>query len=214
MTQVFPFHLRDADEAAAEAPYTFFIPSREERVAVAPDDLVKIGFEYEWDTEEYGGERMWVRVTEKTGLQFSGTLENEPFETGLEHGLVVTFGVEHILDILWSDPNAHPPTSEHAEYWDRCLVDACVIDNGVPVEFIYREEPDLAGEVDNYPDSGWRIRGRDGDPRAEPFDDRKVKYLALGAVLNRDDSFLHLLDQPIGSAFMRNFETGHYEPSD
>ncbi len=214
MTSHYPFHLRDADEAAAESPYTFFIPPREERVAVAPGDLVKIGFEYEWETEEYGGERMWVRVTEKTGLQFAGSLENEPFEKGLESGLVVNFGVEHILDIVWSDPDTHPPTPKHAEYWDRCLVDACVVHDGVPVEFIYREEPDLAGEGDKYPNSGWRIRGRNGDLRADPIDDRKVEYLALGAVLNRDDSFLELLDQPIGSAFMRNFETGRYDPSE
>lgn len=212
MTQLFPFHLRDADEAAAESPYTFFVPDREERVAVAPDDLVKIGFEYDWETEEYGGERMWVRVTAKTGLQFTGSLDNEPCEKGLEYGMVITFGVEHILDIIWSDPNAHPLTAEHAEYWDRCLVDVCVIDDGVPVEFIYREEPDLTEEGDKYPDSGWRIRGRNDDPRADPIDDRKVEYLALGAVLNRDDSFLALLDQPIGSAFMRNFETGRYDP--
>jgi len=176
--------------------------------------LVKLGFEYEWDTEDYGGERMWVRVTGKTGLQFAGILENEPFETGLQPGLAVSFGVENILAILWSEPAAHPQPPENPEYWDRCLVDACVVDDGVPVEFIYREEPDLPEEGDKYPDSGWRIRGRADDPRADPLEDRKVEYLALGAVLNRDDSFLALLNQPIGSAFMRNFETGRYEPSD
>ena len=214
MTAAYPFHLRDADEAAAELPYTFFIASLEERVAVAPGDLVKLGFEYEWETEQYGGERMWVTVIGKTGLQFTGTLDNEPFETGLEHGMVVGFGVEHILDIIWSDPAAHPPSPDHPEYWDRCLVDACIIDDGVPVEFIYREEHDMTEDGDKYPDSGWRIRGRNDDPRADPIDDRKVEYLALGAVLNRDDSFLGLLDEPIGSAFMRNFETGRYDRCD
>lgn len=214
MTGPYPFHLRDADEAAAASPYTFFIPPLEERVAVAPGDLVKLGFEYEWETEQYGGERMWVRVTGKVGLQFAGTLDNEPCERGLEHGLAVSFGVENILAILWSDPAAHPQTPENREYWDRCLVDACVVDDGVPVEFIYREEPDLTDEGDKYPDSGWRIRGRDNDPRADPIDERKVEYLALGAVLNRDDSFLCLLDQPIGSAFMRNFELGRYDRCD
>ena len=90
MITPFPFHLRDADEAAAASPYTFLIPSREERVAIAPGDLVKLGFEYEWQTEEYGGERMWVRVIGKTGLQFTGTLDNQPFEMGLQQGMLVS----------------------------------------------------------------------------------------------------------------------------
>jgi len=214
MTGAFPFHLRDGDEATAESPYTFFIPTREERVAVAPGDLVKLGFEYEWDIEDYGGERMWVIVTGKSGLQFTGTLDNEPAEKGLELGMVVQFGIEHIIDIEWSDPAAHSPFHRHTTYWERCFVDACVVYDGVPPEYIYREEPDMAEEGDTYPDSGWRIRGRQDDNRAGPYEDRKIEYLALGAVLNRDDSFLGLLDQPIGSAFMRNFATGRYDSCD
>ncbi|WP_408588921.1 DUF2185 domain-containing protein [Novosphingobium sp.] len=212
MNEPHPFSLRDADEAAAESPYTFFIPLREERVAVVPGDLVKLGFEYEWETQDYGGERMWVKVTGKSGLRFTGTLDNDPYEMGLEHGLSVDFGIEHILDIQWADPAAHPPFHEHRTWFDRCLVDACVDDDGVPVEYIYREEPDMGEEGDTYPDSGWRIRGRDGDPRAAPLDERKLEYIALGRVLNRDDSFRDLLDAPVGSAFMRNFETGRYDP--
>jgi hypothetical protein len=214
MITPFPFHLRDADEAAAASPYTFFIPSREERVAIAPGDLVKLGFEYEWQTEKYGSERMWVRVIGKTGLQFTGTLDNEPFEMGLKQGMLVSFGVEHILSILWSDPAVHPLSQEDTDYGDRCLVDSCVVDAGVPVEYIYREEPDMAEEGDAYPDSGWRIRGQQNDARAGPYEGRKIAYLALGAVLNRDDSFIGLLDQPIGSAFMRNFAVGGYDPCD
>jgi hypothetical protein len=42
--------------------------------------------------------------------------------------------------------------------------------------------------------------------------ERGAAYVALGAVLNRDDSWLELIDAPIGSAFMRDFETGAYEP--
>lgn len=210
MTDSFPFHLRDADAAVAESPYTFFIPLLEERVQVSVGDLVKLGFEYEWETQQYSGERMWAKVTRKSGLYFTGTLDNQPWEPGLEIGLEVAFGVGHILDIEWDNPEAHPPFHRHQTYWERCLVDDCVLDGSVPVEYIYREEPDMAGEDDKDPDSGWRIRGMDGHPHADPLDDRTASYVALGAVLNRDDSFLALLDAPIGSAFMRDFETGKY----
>lgn len=214
MTDSFPFHLRDADAAVAESPYTFFIPLREERVQVSVGDLVKLGFEYEWETQEYGGERMWVKVTGKSGLEFTGTLDNEPWERGLRLGLEVTFGVGNILDIEWDNPAAHLPFHIPLAYWERCLVDDCVLNGSVPVEYVYREEPDMAGDDDEYPDSGWRIRGQDGHPGAEPMDDRSASYVALGAVLNRDDSFLGLLDAAIGSAYMRNFATGQYAPVD
>lgn len=210
----FPFHLRDADAAAAEAPYTFFIPLREERVQVSVGDLVKLGFEYEWETQKYGGERMWVSVTRKSGLDFTGTLANDPWEPGLEIGLEVSFGIGHILDIEWAKPEDHPPFHRHKTYWDRCMVDTCVVNGSVPVEFIYREEPELADDGDEQPDSGWRIRGKEDHLDAEPLGDRAVSYVALGAVLNMDDSFLQLLDEPEGCAFMRDFETGRYLPAE
>ncbi len=214
MSGTFPFHLRDADEAAAESPYTFFIPLKEERVEVSVGDLVKLGFEYEWETQEYGGERMWVIVTGKSGLSFTGTLANEPCEKGLELGLPVSFAVGNILDIQWAEPERHSEFSEHRTYWERCLVDQCVIDGGVPVQYLYREEPEPIKDGEKYPDSGWRIRGKFDHPGAPPLDDRKISYLALGAVLNGDDSFLHLLDSVAGSAFERDFETGEYNPAD
>lgn len=214
MTESFPFHLRDADAAAAEAPYTFFIPLLEERVQVSVGDLVNLGFEYAWETQEYGGERMWVKVTRKSGLNFTGTLANEPWEPGLQHGLEVAFGVGQILDIEWEDPDAHPPFHPHRSYWERCLVDDCVLTGSVPVEYVYREKPDMAGEDDKYPDSGWRLRGQDGHPDPDPIGDRSVSYVAFGAVLNRDDSFISLLEAPVGSAFMRDFTTGLYYPAD
>ena len=214
MNEAFPFELRDADDAAAESPYTFFIPNREERVAVDVGDFVKLGFEYLWEIEEYGGERMWVKVTSKRGLRYAGVLNNDPCEKGLEIGLELEFGIEHVLDIDWANPENHPPRVPHRTYYERCLVDDCVVEDGVRVEYLYREQPDMGEESDAYPDSGWRIRGEQGEQSDVEFENRSASHLALGVVLNRDDSFLHLLDEPEGAAFMRNFETCGYDRLD
>jgi hypothetical protein len=214
VSEAFPFHLRDADEAAVESPYTFFIPLREERVQIGVGDLVKLGFEYEWQTQQYGGESMWVKVTTKSGLSFEGTLENEPWEKGLEPGLAVKFGIENILDIEWANPDDHAEFHAHHTFLGRCLVDDCVIYDAVPVQYIYREEPEPFEEGETYPDSGWRIRGQFDHPGAPALGERKLSYVALGAVLNQDDSFLPMLSAEVGAAFERNFATGDYFPTE
>jgi hypothetical protein len=209
MTSRYPFELANADERAAEFPYTFFVPLLAERRNIGVGDHAKLAFEYLWETEEYDGERMWVEITEKNGDRFKGLLDNEPTEKGLSLGMVVEFGIEHIIDIDWLEPSAHPPLTEHRGYYDRCLVDECVLEDGIPVEYIYREEPDMDSEGDEFPDSGWRIRGRVDNE--DELEDREIAYVSLGEVLNIDDSFLSLLDSPIGCAFMRDFDRDCYD---
>ncbi|WP_338466951.1 DUF2185 domain-containing protein [Novosphingobium sp. ZN18A2] len=212
MSDAHPFRLSNAEALAADAPYTFFIPSAAEREAVAPGAMVKLVFEYQWDSRKLNGERMWVKVTHVDGREMTGLLDNRPYEEGLEEGMVVNFSPANVIEIEWGDL-PRPDVPERREYWERCFVDACVADGDVPVGFLYREEPDLEGSDEKYPDSGWRIRGREtGDP-ADSLDARKIAYVALGAVLNRDSSILPLLDAPIGSAFVRDPQSGEYRPA-
>lgn len=207
------YFIDDPRPRVAEAPYTFFIPSAEEVAAVAAGDIVKLLFEYTHATEEWGGERMWVIVETSSGSLLTGTLDNVPYEptSPLKAGDLLTFERHHILDVRWSKPESAPAPAECRQYWDRCWVDDCVLNGTVPVEYLYREEPDLDAEGDTYPDSGWRIRGRMGEATDAEIDERKPRYVALGAVLNQDDSWLHLIDAPIGSSFMRDFEKGTYQ---
>lgn len=206
------YRLVDAWDSAVAAPYTFFLPADEDVERLAPGDYVKLIFDLIPPGENYGAERMWVRLTAAEGDSFVGTLENDPCEGRMRAGDEVAFTGRAIIDILWSDGTRATLVGPSGDFWARCLVDDCVLEGKEPVEYLYREEPDseLQGE-DDEPDSGWRIRGRQGDAGDDEMEARSVSYVALGAVLNRDDSWLHLIEAPPGSAFMRDFATGKFE---
>lgn len=205
------YTIRDPRPDALAAPYTFFLPHEIELAALRVGDLVKMAFEWELPVVEYEAERMWVTIMQIGSSQLMGTLDNEPYEKDrMNVGDAVYFQRHNILAVQFADPAPDVQIPEYREYWERCLVDDCVLYEGVRVEFIYREEPHMAEDGDTYPDSGWRIRGIQGDATDEEMENRKHSYVALGAVLNKDDSWLPLIDSPVGSEFMRDFKIGRY----
>jgi hypothetical protein len=205
------YRLSDAPELSAESPYTFFLPADADLGRLGPGDYVKLIFELIPPGENYAAERMWVRVTAVEGDTLVGTLENDPLEGKMCAGDIVSFTLRNVVEIMWAD-GFHPSlVAPKGEYWERCLVDDCVLSGEEPVEYLYREQPDLELQGDDEEaDSGWRIRGRRGSASDMDMDAREISYVALGAVLNRDDSWLHLIDAPVGSRFVRDFETGRY----
>jgi hypothetical protein len=201
------YSLDDPRPIAREAPYTYFLPAEEELTAVGPRDMVQLVFRPDQPGEKWGAERMWVTVDTVDGDRLEGVLVNEPDDMAcLSLGARVLFERQHIISIVWAENRETPPPpwNKPRQYWERCLVDSEVLTDGLWVWYLYREEPDMALPDDEYPDSGWRIRAWHQDLSDEQLEERKPIYVALGKVLNEDDSWLHLIDEPVGSAFIRH----------
>jgi hypothetical protein len=208
------YEINDPRPIAQGAPYTYYLPSENEVLALVSGDRVKLLFRSIPPGPKFEIERMWVTIAAIDGDIVQGELDNVPSDMPqVRLGDTVSFKRSDVIDIIWADDRGVPPPSAPPRrwYWERCLVDRCVLDDDAKVHYIYREEPDMAKDSDEYPDSGWRIRGDWRDATDGEVDDRELAYVALGAVLNRDDSWLAFIDQPIGSAFIRNWETGAFE---
>lgn len=203
--------LDDPRPIAAEAPYTFELPHEAEIAALKPGDGVKAIFRELDGESRYGAERMWVLIERiEDGIAY-GTLENDPLEmTAIEAGMTVAIPLSHVISCAFSKDNPRPETPERREYWDRCFVDTCVVEGRSHVDYLYREPPDMTQEGDKFPDSGWRLRGVDAEVAADEGRKDAFQYIALGSVLNRDDRWVHLIDEKPGVAFQWDAEAQDY----
>lgn len=205
------YKLIDPRPLVKENPYTYFVPTAQQLKDIAPGDKVYVTFQAVPRRPKWDSERMWVVVTEAKDDRLRGILDNQPDDLpALTKGDKVAFDRWHVISLDWSNPKiaARYPTGTR-EYWERCLVDQAVIDGKLKVEYLYREAPDMT-QQDHYPDSGWRIRGDTRKASDKQIQKRPAAYVAIGLVLNQDDSFLPLIDEPVGSAFERNYKTGKF----
>lgn len=209
------FDLIDPRPIQRENPYTFFVPGNEELAEVAPGLLVKLIFTAVPASQKHGAERMWVLVKTRNGDHLTGTLDNEPDDIpGLKDGDPVAFQLHHIIAVQWEDPAQDARfASEFNNWFARCFVDDAVLEQRARVGFIYREPPEH-DEKDEYPDTGWRIRADVYQLSDEEYENSPFSYVAIGAVLNRDDSFVDLLGCPVGSAFLRDPDSDTYQPTE
>lgn len=211
------YSLDDPRPIAKESPYTFYLPPKTFIDSLGPGDIAKLIFRGSPAGLNTNAERMWVEITKRDGDRFEGTLDNIPTDMPqLSLGDPVTFSSHEIIDFEWRHPETkthlkHPPSKQN---WDRCLVDDVILDGAAKVEYIYREDPDMDKDGDEYKDSGWRIRGDHRVGTDEEWENRTASYVAIGAVLNQDDSWLHLVNSPIGSAFIKNFDTDKFEATE
>lgn len=192
----------DPRPVAAASPYTFWLPPAEHLEALRPGDLVKVIVRPHPCDRTFDAERMWFSVQKIEGDDIFATLVNVPTDMPqLKVGAELRLHKAQVVDIDWADGREQPPSVPQKCYWDRCLVDSCIVDGSSLVDFLYREEPDMGAEGEHYPDSGWRIRGSDEKIAEDEASGRAPQYVALGLVLNRDDRWLDLIDAPVGSAF-------------
>jgi len=188
--------VRDPRPDAARAPYTFFLPFEAELAALEPGDGIKAIFAQTEGEARYEAERMWVLIEALEDGIATGTLENEPCDMPLlPIGSRVTIPLSHAIGTGFRKDKPRPKVPERREYWERCLVDDCVLAGRSRPVHIYREKPDMTREGDQFPDSGWRIRGSEDACAQDQAAGRTIQYVALGAVLNRDDSWLGLIDR-------------------
>jgi hypothetical protein len=100
------FELTDAEQMAAEYPDTFHIPDHTSRHCLRVGDLAKLDFiADEADRDDFGTERMWVKVTEvRPGPRYIGALSNQPVVcTDIEFGSPITFEPRHVCAMECSE---------------------------------------------------------------------------------------------------------------
>ena len=91
------------------------------------------------------------------------------------------------------------------EHNGGCIATDTITVDGRPVGYMYRGRPQHEA------DTGWRFMA--GDESDDYMNDAYHHGVyAVNTIANYDPDILPLIDEPIGSAFARNPETGRFEP--
>ena len=194
--------LDDGAALAKEFPYTFWKPSAELTGNLAPDDFVKLIFQFADPVDGYpNAERMWVKIARVGPDGFVGTLSNTPYYiASLEFGDVIHFQEKHIIDASIDDPVPDPTL----KWQPKCIATDRILQDGENVGRLYREAPDH----DN--DSGWRFMAN--DETQDYLDNAENSHeVSLGAVLRCDDRIIHLLDRPAPVTFEWNHISQNFD---
>ena len=187
------------------------MPFDVELAALRTGDGVQAIFRQTEGGTKYSAERLWVLIERIENDIVFGLLDNDPADmTLIEAGMPVAVPLTHVISTAFSEANPRPETPNRPNFWNRCMVDACVVEGRSHADYLYREEPDMRRDGDEYEDSGWRIRGTDAAIAEDQQRDDAPLYIAIGKVLNADDRWLHLIDREVGSAFLWDAQTQDY----
>ncbi len=104
---VFPgIYLGNGELRAKLWPQTFQVPDADERSGLAVGDYAKLMFlaRPTVAVADCSGERMWVEITERTATiprRYIGKVANEAAYLPIPYHGLVTFGPEHVIDVLF-----------------------------------------------------------------------------------------------------------------
>ncbi len=197
--------LEDVAQIAKGAPYTFYLPPKSVTSKLGKDSLVKLMFKCDVDNDKgWSAERMWVIVTKRDGDNFTGLLDNDPYYIpDIKAGDALEFKIAHILQTSIEDTTP----SVVDKYLPRCYVTSSVLHDKNSVFQLFREKPTEEEKEKNY--SGWNLfSGLEDDDYLNNPDN--WNYVSLGAVLNIDDRFVHLLESEFASEYAWDDSTESY----
>ena len=189
------WQLEDVSDRAIDAKYTYYLPSEEAIKLLSVGDGVKVVFCCDVENDKgWSAERMWVQITKISDGQYEGFLDNDPYYIpDIKAGYLVQFKAKHIIQMSIDDPVSNTVD----QYIPRCYVTESVLNGNKKVTRLFREEPEENEE--DY--SGWTFLSKEDD-ESYLDDSKNWRYVSLGAVLNRDDSFIDLLESEFDSEYV------------
>ena len=198
------WELEDVSNRAMDARYTFYLPSTEVIEMLSVGDIVKLVFLCDVENDKgWSAERMWVQITGITDSEFEGFLDNEPYYIpDIKAGDKLVFQARHIIQTSIDDPV--PSIVEN--YISRCFVSDSVLYGGKQVTRLFREEP--GEKQENY--SGW-VLFSDEDDEVYLDDADNWHYVSLGAVLNKGDQFIELLESAYDTEYVWDSSNNEYK---
>ncbi len=195
--------LEDVSDRAIDARYTYYLPSKKALKLLSPGDAVKIVFLCDVENDKgWTAERMWVQITKRGTFGFEGYLDNDPYYIpDIKDGDTIRFKSKHIIQMSIDDPE--PNTID--KYAPKCFVSDSVLYGEKQVTRLFRERPEK--EEENY--SGWTLHSND-DEEEYLNESKNWHYVSLGAVLNKGDQFIELLESRYDTEYVYdNFEKAY-----
>lgn len=181
--------LVETDPIKAEAPYTFFTPSKAELALLQPGDRVQVGLAPAGQPG-MAAERLWVQLSDHAdGLWHCHADETRP------SGAPATFDIH--AGHIWAVGKCRVDTlEEEARYLANAFIDPAILTAGARVSWLQRCPPPMRSGP--YAETGWCAYGPMGE---RPLD--QLFHGPIGLLLNKDDSMMALLRAPVGARITR-----------
>jgi hypothetical protein len=222
-----PVKILDPRPLAAVMPYHFPLPSGECLAAIGNGDVVEVmAPDLKEAAPDLNEARARIHVESADAESIRGTvIWNSVIAAmdGFPDPGIIQVPKTHITEVDFATPNKH---ARSARVRPRRYLEFCVIDDDLMCRkdqktlYLYRDRPFKAHKKSDYPDSGWRILSVNENVDItsasikEILAKHNIRYTQLRDALLWGDSWIHLIDQPIGSAFLRTTATGLFSKVD